>query len=323
MIQSSVDPALPCVGIDVAKKHLDVHLLGVGSLGRFPNDDDGRRALLQRLPAPGACRIVLEASGGYERAPAIELLQAGHHVSVVNPRQVRDFAKAKGVLAKTDRLDAKILALFAQAIRPLTLAEAPEKPAELADLVDRRRQLVALRTAEANRLAQASDKLVRRSVQSVLDHLDKEIRRLEKDLLQRALAHHGWNRSLEILASTPGIGNVVALALVADVPELGRAGRNVVSALVGVAPYNHDSGQRSGTRSVRGGRAPVRAALYMATLSAIRHNPVIKTFADRLAAAGKKPKVVIVACMRKLLGILNAMLKNNTTWSPRIAAQNP
>lgn len=323
MIQSSVDPALPCVGIDVAKKHLDVHLLDVGSLGRFNNDDDGRHALLQRLPAPGACRIVLEASGGYERAPAVELLQAGHHVSVVNPRQVRDFAKAKGVLAKTDRLDAQILALFAQAIRPLTLAEAPEKPAELADLVDRRRQLVALRTAEANRRAQAADKLVRRSIQSVLDHLAKEIRRIDKELLVRVRADDEWQRRLDILRSAPGIGDVNALGLLAEVPELGRVDRQAAAALVGVAPFNNDSGQRSRPRAVRGGRAPVRAALYMAALAAIRHNPVIKTFAERLAAKGKKPKVVIVACMRKLLVILHAMLKTNTTWDPRIAPQNP
>lgn len=305
------------VGIDVARQTLDAASLPEGPRGTFPNTRPGCQALLQALPRPGECLVVVEATGGYERAVVAELLSAGHHVAVVNPRQVRDYARALGVLAKTDRLDAAVLARFAEQVRPRPLAEAHERQAELDDLVARRRQLVELRTAEMNRRAQAASALIRRSIQVVLDQLNKELGRIEKAILALVESDDDWRRKSELLRSVPGVGPVTALTLLADLPELGRLSRRQVAALVGLAPFNRDSGRFKGRRAIWGGRAVVRGTLYMAALTARRSNPVIRAFADRLTAEGKQAKVVLAACMRKLLVILNTMVKNNSHWNPQ------
>jgi transposase len=307
------------VGIDVAKKSLDVHLLPKGTSGRFPHDAAGRKALQALLPPQGTCLIVVEATGGYERQLVAELLDAGHQVAVVNPRQVRDFAKALGILAKTDRLDASVLARFAQDVRPRRLGRAPEKQEELEQLVVRRRQLVNLRTAEKNRMETITSRLVRKSLQQTIDHLNKQIKRVESEILSLVQSHDEWNDKAKLLQSVPGIGPVASITLVAEVPELGQLNRQQIAALVGVAPFNRDSGQFRGQRTIWGGRASARHLLYMAALSARRFNPVIRAFADRLAARGKKTQAILTACMRKLLVILNTMIKNNTHWNPQIS----
>lgn len=307
------------VGIDVAKHSLDVASLPEDLRGTFPNDRKGWPALLARLPQPGDCLVVVEATGGYERSLIAELLAAGHTVALVNPRQVRDYAKALGILAKTDRLDAAVLARFGRDVRPRPLAQTRERQGELDDLVARRRQLVELRTAEMNRRGMAASKPIRKSIQSVIDQLNKERGRIEKAILALVESDDEWRPRAELLRSAPGVGPVAAVTLVADLPELGRLNRRQIASLVGLAPFNHDSGRLKGQRAIRGGRAAVRSVLYMAALSARRFNPVIKAFADRLAAAGKPPKLVLVACMRKLLVILNTMVKNDTHWNPRTA----
>jgi transposase len=307
------------IGIDIAKGQLDLSILPEGTRGRYANTSDGRAQLLPQLPPPGTCLIVVEASGGYERALVAELAQAGHRVAIVNPRQVRDFAKALGILAKTDRLDADVLARFAQLVRPRPVAQTREKQAELDELVGRRRQLVDLRTTEKTRRGQAASPDVRKSLQTVLDHLTQELRRIDQAITALVAADPEWQAKTEILKSVPGVGPVTAQALIADLPELGQLNRQQISALVGVAPFNRDSGQFQGKRTIWGGRRAVRSTLYMAALSARKHNPVIRAFADRLQAHGKLPKVILVACMRKLLVILNTMLKTNSHWDPRIA----
>jgi transposase len=309
------------VGIDISKKHLDLHVLPERSAARFDNEPADRRRLIERLPPPGDCLVVVEATGGYERPLVAELAQARHRVAVVNPRQVRDFAKGHGILAKTDRLDAAVLARFAQHVRPRPLAETRENQAELEQLVTRRRQLVDLRTAERNRQDQALAQDVRRSLQIVVDHLNKELQRIEQAILALVKADDDWKAKHDILKSIPGIGDVTALSLLSDVPELGQLNRQKVSALVGVAPINDDSGPRIGRRSIRGGRRHIRNTLYMAALSAKKHNPVIRAFAERLQSHGKRPKVVLVACMRKLLVILNTMIKTGSPWNPRLATE--
>lgn len=311
------------VGIDVSKNSLDVassveELRASEELRlSVPNNRDGWQTLLERLPAPQTCLIVLEATGGYERTVVAELLSAGHQVAVVNPRQVRDFAKALGILAKTDRIDAKVIARFGQQMRPRHLAKARKQQAELDDLVARRRQLVELRTAEMNRRGQAPSTTIKKSVQIVVDGLNKELGRIDKAVLALVESDDDWRQKSELLQSVPGIGQVTALTLLADLPELGRSSRREISALVGLAPYNRDSGTLKGKRAIQGGRRHVRNVLYMAALSARKYNPAIRTFADRLAAQGKAAKVVLVACMRKLLVTLNTMVKTNKHWNPQ------
>jgi len=306
------------VGIDVAKKSLDVATLPATTPRTFSHDAKGRRELLKNLPKPGTCLVVIEATGGYERLLVVDLLDAGHLVAVVNPRQVRDFAKALGILAKTDRIDAAVIARFGQQVKPRPLAEVHEKQGELDQLVTRRRQLVALRTAEKNRFAMAHSKPVKRSLQLVIDTLNKEIKRIEKGILTLVASDDQWQGKADILSSVPGVGDVTAATLIAEFPELGQINRQQAAALAGLAPFNRDSGKFKGKRTISGGRRTVRTALYMAALSAKRYNPVIRKFAERLKAEGKLPKVILTACMRKLLVILNTMLKTNTLWNPRI-----
>ena len=307
------------VGIDVSKGSLDVYLLETRTAFRCPNDTEGRTELLSKLPAPGTCLVVLEATGRYERPLVGELAAAGHLVSVVNPRQVRDFAKALNVLAKSDKLDARIIAQFAQQIRPRPVAEIDQRQAQLEELVTRRRQLVELRTAERNRSGASLTKAVRQSLQRTLNALRDELQKINRAIAELVASRDDWQDRLRQLREVPGIGEVTSATLVAELPELGKLNRKQITALVGVAPFTRDSGQFRGQRTIWGGRASVRNVLYMATLSAMKFNPVIRDFAARLHARGKKPKVVIVACMRKLLVILNTITKTNTPWTPRPA----
>jgi transposase len=263
------------------------------------NTAQGHAALLAQLPAPGTCRIVLEATGAYERRVAAELVAAGHFVSVVNPRQVRDFAKAHGILAKTDRIDACVIARFGRDVKPRPLAKTSQKQGELDQLVTRRRQLIQLRTAETNRLQDGLAKLVRRSVERSIDAIAKDIARLDAAILQLVQSDDDWSQRFELLKTVPGVGDVTATALVAELPELGQLNRQQISALVGLAPYPDDSGKKTGKRFIRGGRKSLRCVLYMAALSATKHNPVLYQFAQRLKTAGKAAKVILTACMRK------------------------
>jgi transposase len=311
------------VGIDIAKRSLDLAVLPEGTSLTVASDAKGRQQLLKQLPAPGTCRIVLEATGGYERLLVAELLDAGYDVAVVNPRQVRDFAKALGIRAKTDRLDASVLARFAQQVRPRSTAQKSEKQAEFEQLVVRRRQLVELRTSEKNRMATITAKLVRKSVQKTVDHLNGQIACLDKEIAAQVRLDDDWKGKAEIIESVPGLGPVTGFTLVAELPELGHLNRHQIAALVGVAPFNRDSGQFRGQRAISGGRTAVRCQLYMAALSARRCNPVIRRFADQLSRKGKKAKVILMACARKLLVILNTMIKNNSQWKPQSEPATP
>jgi transposase len=305
------------VGIDVAKESLAACVLPAGRRLAESNDQHGVRRLLEALPPAGQCRIVVEATGGYQRLVVAELIAAGHRTAVVNPRQVRDFARGLGLWAKTDRIDAEVIARFGQQASPRVAQPASPESERLQELVARRRQLVELRAAETCRLETASTKAVIKSVRTVIEQLGKLIRKLEKELADLVESDDQWQCRSRTLQSAPGVGLVTATTLVADLPELGRLKGNQISALVGVAPFNRDSGKFHGRRSIWGGRASVRSALYTATLTARRCHPVIRAFGERLAAAGKPFKVVMVACMRKLLVILNALLKNNAAWDAK------
>jgi transposase len=310
------DHVLTWVGIDVAKETLDAAWTTATSTVResVANTRTGHGALLKRLPPPAEGRVVVEATGGYERALITALIEAGYRVAIVNPRQVRDFAKALGILAKTDRIDAAVLARFGQQVQPRILEEDPRQRAELMQLVGRRRQLIDLRTMESNRQEQTTAKAAQKSIRHVLALLGKEIDQLEAAIARLLASDDDWKSKIALLSTVPGVAKVTSATLVAEVPELGRLNRQAIAALVGLAPFNDDSGRHRGTRRIAGGRAGVRQVLYMAALSARRCNPVIHAFAERLAAQGKKPKVIITACMRKLLVILNTMVKNNTPW---------
>jgi len=307
------------VGIDVAKSTLELRIEPVGESFQLAYDEPGIAQICQRLCAVQPTLIVMEATGGLETRLASELVARGLPVAVVNPRQARDFAKAKGELAKTDRIDAAVLCHFAQAIRP---AVRPLKDADtrgLDELVTRRRQLVGNRVQEALRLHTAASKTLQKSLNGHITWLDKQIAKLDGDIEQRLRSSAAWRTKDDLLCGIPGVGNVTSLTMLAKCPQLGQLNRREIAKLVGLAPLADDSGKHRGRRFVWGGRADVRSVLYMATLSAIRCNPVIRAFAARLKQAGKPPKVVIVACMRKLLTIMNAMLKNNSPWNPTIA----
>lgn len=301
------------VGIDVNKLVLDFDCLPVSAPRQFGNDTEGIVALVDLLKDSGVERIVVEATGGYETAVASALAVAGLPVVVVNPKQVRDFAKAMGHFAKTDRLDAKVLALFAERIKPPLRALPDEAQRALADVLGRRTQLVVMRAQEKARLATVAA-VARKNVEQHIAWLDKCIVKLEADLGDRLRKSPLWCSKATLLDSVPGVGDVTTFSLLAQLPELGMLNRQKIAALVGLAPFSDDSGKRKGVRYIRGGRADVRCALYMATLSAIKHNPPIKAMYDRLIKVGKPFKLAMTACMRKLLTILNAMLKTNQTW---------
>lgn len=312
-------PTKVYVGIDVAKSRLDVAVWPTGERRTIANDTTDIDKLTTWLQAQQPCLIVLEATGGYERAVLASLGTAGLPVAAVNPRQVRDFARAIGRLAKTDTLDAEVLSRFAEAVRPLP-RPLPDAQADLLRaLVTRRRQVVEMLTAERQRLASAQPP-VQGLIQAHIAGLKQELAHLEKELDRTLRQSPLWRARERLLRSVPGVGPTVAAVLLAELPELGRIDRRQAAALVGVAPLNRDSGQYRGRRSVWGGRARVRATLYMAALVATRWNPVVKNCYQRLLASGKAKKVALVACMRKLLTILNAMLRDGTAWQQVPAA---
>lgn len=303
------------VGIDVSKDRLDVTWLPDGSYRQFSNDDDGIAELVALLEQQPAQLAVLEATGGLELMVVAQLGTAQIPVAVVNPRQVRDFAKASGQLAKTDRIDSRIIAEFGRALRPSVQTLKDEQSQALADLVGRRRQLTGMIAAEKNRLLRARGSTVK-NISSHIAWMEKHVRLIDDDLQKAIKSTPMWRERDRLFQSVPGVGPGTAQTLIAALPELGRIDSRQISALVGVAPMNCDSGKMRGRRIIWGGRAQVRTVLYMAAIAAIRFNPVIKVFAERLRAAGKKPKVVIVACMRKLLTILNAMARSGVPWQP-------
>ena len=311
-----------CVGIDVAKDSLDVCLLPTEHHFTVTNDGDGFTQLVNELPAAGTCLVVLEATGGYQRRVVAALVAAGHAVAVVNPRQVRDFARGLGILAKTDRLDARVIARFGEQAQPRPVEISSEKQAELQELVTRRRQLVELRTAEKNRLETATAKTVRNNIRHHVEQLDKQILQLEEAIGEAVRSDPQLASRATLLKTVPGVGAVTVSNLLVDLPELGRLNRQQIAALVGLAPFNRDSGKFHGRRAIWGGRAAVRSVLYMAALTARRSNPIIRAFAQRLEATGKPFKVVLTACMRKLLVILNTMVQRNLPWNPNYQLEN-
>jgi len=306
------------VGVDVGKDSVEVATCPPSVRCALPNTPAGRRELVEALRGLPVALVVVEATGGYERAVAADLLEAGQRVVVVNPRQVRDFARGMGELAKTDRMDAAVLARFAQVVRPEARPAPTPEQTDLAELVTRRRQLTALLTQETNRLAMVRHPKVRRSVRTVIRTLEHEIAALDGLIGRHIQSDDQFRDKDRIVRSTPGVGPQTSAMLLAHLPELGRLNRQQVAALVGVAPWDRQSGQWTGRAHIGGGRKEIRSVLYMATLTAIRCNPVIRSFAQRLQQHGKAFKVVITACMRKLLVTLNTMVRNHTLWHPQL-----
>ena len=305
------------VGIDVSKAVLDVAVLPSGEVLQFPNDADGIEDLGKKLKAEAADLVVMEATGGYETAVATGLVAIGLRVAVVNPRQIRDFAKATGRLAKNDRIDAQVIAAFGQAIEPEIVRLPDDDAREMAALLLRRRQLVSMRVQEVNRLGLMQGAM-RKRIKTHIDWLEQEIGKLDIDLTAALRSSAAWRAKDELLRSFKGIGPVSSRTLIISLPELGQLDRRAIAALVGLAPFNRDSGVMRGRRSIYGGRSHVRAILYMAATTAIRSNPVIRDFYQRLKSRGKPHKVAMVACMRKMLTILNAMVRQSTPWTPEI-----
>lgn len=302
------------VGIDVSKHQLDVHVRPTGEEWSVSNDEAGHAGLVQKLVELSPELVVLEATGGYQAAVVAELGIRKLQVAVVNPRQVRDFAKATGRLAKTDSIDAAALAHFAEAIRPEPRPLPDEHMLELQALVVRRRQLIDMRTAEMNRLETSRVQRIRRDIAKTIAWLDKRIGKVDEDIDTKIRNTPMWRDREDLLASATGVGSTTARTLLTQLPELGRLNRREIAALVGLAPFNNDSGKRRGVRSIRGGRPEVRSVLYMATVSAVRFNPQIRAMYARLVDAGKLKKVALIACARKLLTVLNAMARTNTKW---------
>jgi transposase len=305
------------IGIDVSKENLDVAVVPDNEVWTITNEESSIDELVKRLKALRPRLIVLEATGGLEIPVVAALATAKLPAVVVNPRQVRDFAKATGTLAKTDAIDALIIAQFAEAIRPQIRPIKDKEAKHLTALVARRRQLVNMLTAEKNRLARAP-KPVQKSIKEHIAWLKQRLSDINKDLKKAVKKSPIWRHKEALLKTSPGVGDISAVSLLAGLPELGSLNRKQIAALVGVAPFNRDSGKFRGKRTIWGGRKDVRAALYMATLSAVRFNPVIKEFYNRLTDAGKAHKIAMTACMRKLLIILNAMVKNDTPWQPTL-----
>jgi transposase len=314
------------VGVDVAKAWLDFAVLETGKSFRCENTEAGLAEALVQVQAIAPTLVVMEASGGYEFELAALLSAHRLAVVVVNPRQVRDFAKALGVLAKTDKLDAMVIAKFAAAVKPEVRAMPDEQAEELAVLIARRRQLIQMLAAEKNRRSMLPSRKPRDAVRNSVDvHIQWLVTQIEEidSLLGKLIEKTPvWQAREDLLKSAQGIGKVISRTLLADLPELGQLNRKQIAALVGIAPYNRDSGTHRGTRHVWGGRAAVRSALYMAVVSSLRRVGVVRTFYDRLRNTGKPAKVAIVACMRKLLTILNAMVKANARWRALPQLQN-
>lgn len=301
------------MGIDVSQERLDVAVSPSGERWACANDGAGIRSLVERLESLEPVLVVLEATGDLQIPVAAALGAAGLPVAVVNPRQARDFARAMGKLAKTDAIDAWILAQFGEKIRPTPRPLPDAATQELSALLARRHQVVEMLAAEKNRLPRAAGS-IRHRIQAHILWLEQQLQELDQDLSQAVRSSPLWREQEEILRSVPGVGKVLSFTILAQLPELGALDRRQIAALVGVAPLNRDSGLLRGRRSVWGGRARVRAVLYMAAVAAVRCNPVIKAFYQRLLAGGKAKKVALVACMHKVLTILNAMLKQRTPW---------
>lgn len=307
------------VGIDVSKANLDVAIRPTGESWQMSNELEGIGRLVEQLGQVSPALIILEATGGYEAACASALAVAGLPVAVINPRQARDFAKSLGRLAKTDRIDAAVLAHFGEAVRPEVRKLADEQTVQLQALIVRRRQLIEMLVAEKNRVALAH-RTVRPHLLEHVNWLEKELDQIDKGLREQLQKSPIWRENDDLLRSVPGVGLVTSTTLLAELPELGKLNRKKIAALVGVAPYNCDSGQMHGKRAIWGGHATVRSALYMATLSGIRYNPVIRAHYQHLRHLGKSAKVALVACMRKLLTILNAIIFSKSTWKETLAA---
>lgn len=303
----------PFIGMDVAKQSIDILVRPSGEFLSLPNTEDGIAEICQRMQAIDPALIVMEATGGYERALSAALHDAGLPVRVVNPRQVRDFARATGELAKTDRIDAAVIALFAETLRPEVREIPGEEERDLDGLVTRRNQLKEMITAERNRVRTAVAKL-RPSIHAHILWLQQQIEEVEEETDRVIREDEKWQAKQDLLTSTPSVGPTTANTLIAKLPELGTVNAKEIAALVGVAPFAHDSGQFRGQRRIFGGRADVRSALYMAALSGIRWNSVLQAHYEQLRARGKSFKVAIVACMRKLIIILNSMMKANLHW---------
>ena len=310
------------IGIDVSKAVLDVHVLPSGEAWSAANDSAGIARLVKRLGRMKDALVVMEATGGYQHEAAVELSSAGAAVAVVNPRQVRDFAKATGRLAKTDGIDAEILALFGERIGPQTRFVSDTELELLSAFTTRRRQLIEMLTAEKNRQSAAHAPAVRRELEAHIRWLEKRLKDTDQKLDRAIRKSPLWTAKDELLQSVPGVGPVLSRTLIAQVPELGKLNRKQIAALIGVAPYSRDSGTMRGKRTVWGGRAAVRSALYMAALVGVRFNPVLRDMYQRLLSAGKLRKVALVACMRKLLVILNAMVRTGSQWQNSIPADH-
>jgi len=313
---------LPCwIGLDIAKDTVVLAVAGEAHTATFPTSPEGLLALVTALRARHPTRIVLEATGGYERPCVAACVVAGLPVVVVNPRHVRAFAQALGRSAKTDAIDARVLCAFARAIRPAARPPKDADTRELADILARRRQLVDMRVQELQRQHTATSRAMRKSLAEHVAWLDKRIERLDEDMGQRLRESDVWRAKDDLMQSIPGVGPVLSRTMLGLCPELGELNRREIAKLIGVAPLANDSGKHRGRRRIWGGRADVRRVLYMATQAAIRHNPDITAFAQRLKAAGKLPKVVIAACMRKLLIIMNTILKTRQAWHALPPAQ--
>jgi transposase len=306
------------IGIDVSKDTLDVAVHGDQRHWSFTNDQNGIEKAIITFKELAPVLVVLEATGNYEMPFAAELGTNGIPTVIVNPRQIRDFARSVGILAKTDVLDARVIARFAATVQPAPKPIADDESQELGAIVARRRQIVEMITVEKNRFTSAK-KVVRPRIQAHIDWLSHELADTNDDLQKKVKDSPIWRDKEDLLKSVPGIGNAVAVTLLAELPELGTTNSKRIASLVGIAPHNRDSGTMRGKRTVWGGRATVRSALYMATLVATKYNPVIRQFYMRLLAVGKAKKVALTACMRKLITILNAMVKHHTRWNPTVA----
>ena len=304
-----------CVGVDVAKNTLDIAISNSKETRQFNNDYQGITSAVHYISSLKPARIILEAPGHYEMPLAASLQTCHLPVVIVNPRQVRDFARATGALAKTDSIDARILALFGLQVKPEIRLLPNQKAREMGNLLARRRQLIEMLTAEHNRLIQAYDS-IRQSIEIHIKWLEEAISAINNDLDRQIRSSPSWCEKDNLLKSVPGVGKIVSTTLLIELPELGILNRRKIAALVGVAPLNRDSGTMRGKRTVWGGRAKLRSVLYMAALVGVRRNPVIAAFYQRLLNAGKAKKVALVACMRKLLTILNAMMRTMTAWQP-------
>ncbi len=308
-----------CIGIDISKNSFDVHRLADGSDQHIDYTNKNIRDIVKRFLSEAPQRIVMEATGGYEIPLATELFAAGLSVSIVNPKRIRDFAKAIGQTAKTDKIDARIIARFGATLQPPPSDALDKNAFKIRALTARKRQLINMRTAEKNRTEHARDDFTARSIQTVIDTLNAQIDALEEEIRTVISTSPELKRKSEIIQSVPGIGENTASALVVNMPELGALNGKQAAALTGTAPINRDSGRFRGKRMTGGGRCEVRKTLYMPTLAAIRHNPVIRSYYQRLLAAGKKKMVAVVACMRKIIVTVNSMLAKNEAWNPNFA----